>query len=142
MAVQNDLGGKRRVPAQLERNVAPLSVQDVERIVIHVGRRRFPGDSAIRVDVPHWRRRAAHQDQEQAFLNGGGLEVLLADLVLLITSAAVLERGILLSFAQALSRRLKRPAMRIRCLLSSVSSDPVSRRHQTRNPPASCPNRK
>src|SRR5712675_1844478 len=39
-------------------------------------------------------------------------------------------------------RRLNRPASRIRWAFSSVSSDPVSARHHTRNPPGSWPMRK
>ena len=37
--------------------------------------------------------------------------------------------------AQALTRRANRPAIRIRCVSSSWSSLPCSRRHQDRNPP-------
>jgi hypothetical protein len=43
------------------------------------------------------------------------------------------------AFAHPRRRRLKRPAMRIRWLLSSVSSDPLRARHHKRNPPGSCP---
>src|SRR5712691_1300784 len=35
MAVPNDLCSKRRVPAHLDRDVPPLFIPDVERIVIH-----------------------------------------------------------------------------------------------------------
>src|SRR5207244_4224833 len=41
---------------------------------------------------------------------------------------------------QALTRRASRPAIRIRCALSSVSSlSSCRRRHHTRNPPGLCP---
>ena len=42
--------------------------------------------------------------------------------------------GISCALAQPRTRRLKRPAIRIRWALSRVSSDPVSARHQTRKP--------
>jgi hypothetical protein len=42
--------------------------------------------------------------------------------------------------AHALTRRANRPAIRIRCVLSSRSSlPPCNRRHQHRNPPGLCP---
>ena len=41
--------------------------------------------------------------------------------------------------AQALTRRANRPAIRIRCVSSSWSSLPCSRRHQHRNPPGLWP---
>jgi hypothetical protein len=41
--------------------------------------------------------------------------------------------------AQAFTRRANRPAIRIRCVSSSWSSLPCSRRHQHRNPPGLCP---
>jgi hypothetical protein len=41
---------------------------------------------------------------------------------------------------QALTRRANRPAIRIKCVLSSsVSLSPCQRRHQVRNPPGLCP---
>jgi hypothetical protein len=44
--------------------------------------------------------------------------------------------GIPEAFAQARTRRLKRPDNRIRCALSNVSTEPVSFCHHTRKPPA------
>ena len=44
---------------------------------------------------------------------------------------------------QALTRRANRPAIRIRCVLSSSASlSPCQRRHHTRNPPGLCPSGK
>jgi hypothetical protein len=47
--------------------------------------------------------------------------------------------GMPCAFAYPRTRRLKRPAMRIRWVLSSVSSDPLRARHHKRKPPGSCP---
>ena len=51
--------------------------------------------------------------------------------------------GTPLACAQARTRRANRPANRIRCALSSVSSESsCQRRHHTRNPPGLCPSEK
>jgi hypothetical protein len=51
--------------------------------------------------------------------------------------------GIWLAAAQARTRRENRPAIRIRWVLSSCSSEPwCRRRHHTRNPPGLCPSEK
>ncbi len=47
--------------------------------------------------------------------------------------------GTPLALAQPRTRRAKRPAMRIRCVLSRCSSEPCKRRHHVRNPPGECP---
>jgi hypothetical protein len=60
MAVQDHLGGERRMPGHLDRQVPPLGVHDVEAVVIHV--RALPGQiadhRAVRgpAHIPHHRR--------------------------------------------------------------------------------------
>jgi hypothetical protein len=46
------------------------------------------------------------------------------------------------ALAHPRTRRLNRPASRIRWVLSNVSTPPVGLCHQIRNPPALCPGRK
>jgi hypothetical protein len=48
------------------------------------------------------------------------------------------EDGNTIGFSIAANASAKATAMRIRYALSSVSSDPMSAGHQTRNPPPSC----
>ena len=56
--------------------------------------------------------------------------------------ALVSMTGTSLALAQPRTRRAKRPARRIRCVLSSRSSSPCQRRHQVRKPPGPWPNEK
>jgi len=65
VAVQHHLGWKRRVAADLDRQVAPVPVEDVERIVVHKGDRLLSLDVMIGADVPHRRAGATDQYQKQ-----------------------------------------------------------------------------
>jgi hypothetical protein len=66
-------------------------------------------------------------------------EVLLGDQVLALASLAVDDRDPR-DLAHARTRREKRPAIRMRWVLSRSSSlSPCHPRHQTRKPPGECP---
>jgi hypothetical protein len=66
MAVQHHLGGERRMPADLDCQMAPVGIKDVERIVVDVRHRLFAFDVVLAGHIPHRRRGAANQDQKQA----------------------------------------------------------------------------
>jgi hypothetical protein len=86
--------------------------------------------------------RFPHQDQKHAPSDLGGLEMTLPPNY---ASAGPLDnqsREPLLALAQPRMRRLNRPAKRIRCVLSKVSTVPVKLCHQMRNPKALCPGQK
>jgi hypothetical protein len=51
------LGGEGRVPADLDGQIAPIGVEDVKRIVVHVGHRLLSFDVVLRTDIPHGRLR-------------------------------------------------------------------------------------
>jgi hypothetical protein len=53
--------------------------------------------------------------------------------------ALAVGTGMACARAEARTRRANRPAIRIRCVLSSCSSSACSRRHHVRNPPGLCP---
>ena len=92
MAVEDHLGAERRVAADLDRHVPPRRVADVKRVVVD----ELPSllevaDHSRRgpADLPHRRRRPAHEDQEHA---GSRLvlgQVLLGDLMLALTGLAI-----------------------------------------------------
>src|SRR5208337_1728591 len=50
MAIQDHLGGERRMPADLDGDMPPITVENVERVVVHI--RRLPLKVAIRLYVP------------------------------------------------------------------------------------------
>ena len=65
MTVQDYLCGEWRMTADLDRDVAPLGIEDLKRIVIYVGHGLLSLDVMVGSDVPHRRLRAADQDQKQ-----------------------------------------------------------------------------
>jgi hypothetical protein len=95
VAVQDDLGTEWWVAGHLDGDVAPLRIQDVERVVIDVRLLLVqvldqPASRAL--DVPDGRHGAADQDQEQAALDRVCGEVFLGDAMLALTTSAVDDR--------------------------------------------------
>src|SRR6266403_3444626 len=66
MAVQDHLGREGRMPADLDGQMAPVRIEDVKRVVVHIGHRLFSFDVVLRADIPHRRLRPTDQDQKQA----------------------------------------------------------------------------
>ena len=77
VAVQDHLGGEGRMPADLDREMAPVRVEDVKRIVVDVRHRLFAFDVVLGVHIPHRRLGAANQDQKQALGDRGVGEIFL-----------------------------------------------------------------
>jgi hypothetical protein len=57
MAVQDHLGGEGRMPADLDGQMAPVRVEDVKRVVVHIGHRFLSFDVVFCADIPHRRLR-------------------------------------------------------------------------------------
>ena len=55
VTVQYHLGGERGMPADLDGQMAPVGVEDVERIVVEIGHRLFSFDVVLCADIPHRR---------------------------------------------------------------------------------------
>src|SRR5690242_5349039 len=66
MAVQDHLGGEGRMPADLDGQMAPVRVEDVKRVVVHIGHRFLSFDVVFCADIPHRRLRPTDQNQKQA----------------------------------------------------------------------------
>ena len=64
MTVQDYLGEERRMPADFDRDVAPLRIEDVEGVVVNIGHRLLWFDVMVDADVPHWCLGAAYQNQK------------------------------------------------------------------------------
>jgi hypothetical protein len=58
MTVEDYLGRERRMAADFNRDVAPLGIEDVEGVVVHIGHRLFGFDLMVGADIPyrHWAR--------------------------------------------------------------------------------------
>ena len=54
------------MPADLDGQMAPVRVEDVKRVVVHIGHRLLSFDVVLRADIPHRRLRPTDQDQKQA----------------------------------------------------------------------------
>src|SRR5713226_1252303 len=138
VTVENDLRWEGRMAAHSNRDVSPVLVPDMKIVMIHIRPRFLPLDISDLsfpglLHFPDRPRSAAYQNEKETS----------PDLVARYSSAvrcffsprSQSITPIPLACAQPRNRRLKRPAMRIRCSLSSLSSDPYSDRHQFRKPP-------
>ncbi|MGH9629083.1 MAG: hypothetical protein ACRD7E_12235 [Bryobacteraceae bacterium] len=109
--------------------------------MIHVWHGLLPLEVMLAADVPHRRLGAADENQKQALSDLRLRQVLFGEVMLALPDRAVNDRNAI-CFRIAADTTAETARRRIRCVLSSVSSDPVSARHQMRNPPGSCPIRK
>ena len=64
MPVQDHLGWEGWMAADFDREMPPVSIEDVERVVIDVGHRPFPLEMVLGADVPDRRLCFADEDQE------------------------------------------------------------------------------
>ena len=97
MPVEDDLRAERRMPRQLDRQMSPLGIHDVERVVVHEGLLlgQIPDDAASRTaDLPHWRHRAGDQDEKHTRSHRVGGQVGLGDQMLALPAAAVDDRDL------------------------------------------------
>src|SRR5450755_2555585 len=65
MAVQDHLCGERWMPADLDGDMPPVTVENMKRIVVHIG--LLPRKVIIRLYVPYRCLGSTDQDQEQSF---------------------------------------------------------------------------
>src|SRR5438093_1981117 len=93
VAVEDHLGWKRRMAADLYRDVAPIGIQDMKRVMIHVWHRLLPFQPMLGTDVPHWSLCARDQDQEHPLLNVGLFQMLFGDVMLKLPRTAVDQRN-------------------------------------------------
>ena len=68
--------------ADFNRDVAPLGIEDVEGVVVHIGHRLLGFDVMVGADVPHRRLGTAYQNQKQALRNIGLCQVFFGQLML------------------------------------------------------------
>jgi len=93
VAVQHHLGRERRMPADLDGQMAPVGVEDVERIVVDVGHRLFSLDVVLCADIPHRRLGSTNQDQKQAPLDRRFGQVFFGKVVLALACGTVDHRN-------------------------------------------------
>src|SRR5215831_7720353 len=89
MAVQDHLGRERRMAADLDRQMAPLPVNDVERVVVDVWDWFLSFDVMVGADIPHRRFCATDQHEKQAVRDLGVGEILFGQLVLTLSCRTV-----------------------------------------------------
>src|ERR1700719_539604 len=65
-AVQDHLGRKGGMTADLDGEVAPLWIEDMKRVVVDIGHRLLAFDVVFGADIPHRRLRPTDQDQKPA----------------------------------------------------------------------------
>jgi hypothetical protein len=64
MAVQDHLGGEGRMAADLDRQVAPVAIENVKGIVVDVRGRRLSFDVVVGADGPNHGRCPTDRDQK------------------------------------------------------------------------------
>ena len=75
--------------ADLDGEMAPVSIEDMERVVIDVGHRLLSLDVVMRADIPHRRLRATDQNHEQAVRDRRLGQVFFRNVVLALPSRTV-----------------------------------------------------
>src|SRR5260370_37441833 len=139
VTVENDLRREGRMAAHPDRDMSPVLIPDMKIVMIHIRPRFLPFDIADlafpglmhlpnRPGARPTRTRNRPRPTLCSARYSSAVRCFFSPRSQSITATA-------LACAQPRNRRLKRPAMRIRCSLSSLSSDPYSDRHQFRKPP-------
>ena len=62
VTVQNDLRGERGMSADFDRNMAPVRIEDMKRVVVHVRHRPLPLEVMFAGDLPYRRLGATYEN--------------------------------------------------------------------------------
>src|SRR6266404_2537970 len=89
MAVQDHLGRKGRMTADLDGEMAPLWIEDMKRVVVDIGHRFLAFDVVFGADIPHRRLRPTDQDQKQALVDRRLGEIFFGKVVLALSCRTV-----------------------------------------------------
>src|SRR5215831_3753632 len=141
VAIQDDLSGERRMTTDLDGQMPPLRVANVKRVVVDIRHGLLSLDVALCADIPHRCLRPSDQDQKQALPDLRLGQIFFGKVVLALPCRTV-DHGNIVGFGIAANATAEPAGHPHEVGVSSVSSDPVSARHHTRNPPGSCPMRK
>ena len=66
VAIQDDLGGKRRMTADLDGQMSPIRIDNVKRVVVDIRHGFLSLDVVLGADIPHRCLRPSDQNQKQA----------------------------------------------------------------------------
>lgn len=91
MAVQDHLGRERRMPADLDGDMPPVTVENMKRVVVHV--RRLPLKVIIRLYVPHRCLGSTGQDQKQTFGDRRLGQIIVGDVMLALPCRTIDDRN-------------------------------------------------
>src|SRR5215472_8131548 len=83
------------MPADLNRHMSPVRVQDMKAIVVHKGHRLLPFQVVIGIDIPHRGLGTPHQNEKYPSLDFCLLQVLLGHLVLVFPRPAIHHRNLM-----------------------------------------------
>ncbi len=100
MTIQDHLHGEGRMSADLDGEMAPVSIEDMERVVIDIGHRHLSLDVVIRADIPHRRLRATDQNHKQAVSDRRLGQIFFRNVVLALPSRTV-DHGNVVGFGIA-----------------------------------------
>ena len=82
------------MPTDLDGQMAPVGVEDMKRIVVHVGHRLFSFDVVLCADIPHRRLRPTDQDQKQALGDARFGQIFCGEVVLALSCRTVDHRNV------------------------------------------------
>ena len=92
--VQHHLGGEGRMSADLDGDMAPLGIEDMKGVVVHVGHGLLAFEVMGPGDVPYRGLGATHEDEKQPLGDLGLGQIFLGDVVLTFPHGAVDDRNI------------------------------------------------
>ncbi len=92
VTIEDNLGGERRMSADLDGDMAPVRIEDMKPVVIDVGHRLLPLEVVFFADIPYRSLCPSHQHQEQSPSHLRLSEMLLRQIVLAFTGWAVDDR--------------------------------------------------
>ena len=78
--------------AELDRDVAPVWIEDVKGVVVHIRHRPLAVQMMLPADVPDRGLRPPDEDEQDAFGHGRRRQVLLGEVMLALARAAIDDR--------------------------------------------------
>ena len=93
MPIQDHLSGEWRMSADFDRDVAPLGIEDMKRVVVHIG--LLPLQVVVDAHIPYRRLGAADQNEKQTLRDFRLCQVFFGQLMFAFSNRTIHNRNAL-----------------------------------------------